>query len=269
VNPPAALLAGALSLALVAGSTAVTAAADAATTRPAQAVHVSRTHHVVAPATLRPGLVDLRNTGGASVYVVRKTSWGVKTFVADYNSPSGAGFQRHFITRVHLYGHRDAYLKLTRGTYYLVDGTRSQISAGLVKTVTVRGTYWNAPAPASRLVTISGRGSKLTAPSTLPTRRYLHVLNRTGKTQWVELFRVGSRTSASALAAFVANPTMRKLGRLDLRSVQYPFLGSAHQSLYYGFRASAGRYLMITLGFTPTSNRPQFGKGQAVAIRVG
>src|SRR5437588_783055 len=56
VNRPAALLAGALSIALVAGSTAV---ADARSTRRSQAVHVSSTHHVVAPVTVRPGLVDL------------------------------------------------------------------------------------------------------------------------------------------------------------------------------------------------------------------
>jgi hypothetical protein len=269
VNRPAALLAGALLPGALVIGLITAPAADARSARPAQRLHVSSTRHVVAPSTLRPGLVDLRNTRRASVYIVRKKRWGVSTFVADYNSPTGAAYERHFTSIAHLYGHRDAYVPLSRGTYYLVDGDLNQITAAQVKTVTVAGRTWNAPRPASRRVTISGRHNRLTAPATLPTRRYLHVVNETPRTQWVILYRIGSGTSAAALRAFVAHPSMTRLGRLDLRSVQYPFLGSGHRSLYYDLHAARGRYLLITLGFPARSDHPQFGAGQAVAITVG
>lgn len=262
----ASVLAGALALSLV----ALPATADARAARPAVKIHVSSAKHVIAPDTLRPGLVQVKNTGRKQIYLVRRTKakWGVSTFVKDYNAPTPTGLARHFVTLDALLAHRDVFVPLTRGTYFFVDGGPTRINAGNVKTVIVKGTTWNAAKPASTAAPISGTGATLGVPTTLPTHRYLHFKNATDYTVVVVMFRVGPGTSNAALARFVAKPTLDKLKHLDLPEGEEFWYSSPHHSLYKGYSVPAGRYLMVDYAYTDTAIKPRFGKGQAVAITV-
>jgi hypothetical protein len=270
VKRTASVVAGASALSIALSTFALPANADARATRPTVRIHVTSTKHVAAPDVLHPGLVHVRNTGTKPIYVIRrvKPSWGVSTLVTDYNADTSTGLTRHFRTIDNLMGHRDIYATLSRGTYYLVDGALEQIKSGSVHTLVIKGTTRNATKPASKAVPISGAGATLGAPSTLPTHRYLHFKNRTDYTLVVVLFRIGSGTSDAALARFVARPTPNKLGNLDIRGAEELWFTSPHKSLYYGYQARSGRYLMIDFAYTDTAMKPRFGKGQAVAIRV-
>jgi len=262
-----AVLIGAVALSLVA---AATPASAARAVRPAVRIHVSSTKHVIAPDSLRPGLVHVKNTGSKQIYLVRrvKAKWGVSTFVADYNAPTPTGLARHFSTLDNLLAHRDVFVPLTRGTYFFVDGAPSRINAANVKTVVVKGTIWNSPKPTSIAAPISGTGATLGVPTTLPRHRYLHFRNLTDYTVVVVMFRIGSGTSNTALANFVAKPTLRKLGNLNITASEEFWYASPHRSLYHGYTIPAGRYLMVDYAYTDTAKTPRFGKGQAVAIRV-
>jgi len=264
------VLAGALALSAAVSVVAQSATADARATRPVVRIHVSSTKHVIAPDSLRPGLVHVKNTGSKQIYLVRriKAKWGVSTFVTDYNAPTPTGLARHFSTLDNLLGHRDVFVPLTRGTYFFVDGAPRKINAGNVKTVVVKGTTWNAPRPASTAAPISGTTATLGVPTTLPRHRYLHFKNSTDYTVVVVLFRIGSGTSNTALANFVARPTLRKLGNLDITASEEFWYSSPHRSLYHGYTIPAGRYLMVDYAYTDTAKTPRFGKGQAVAIKV-
>ncbi len=260
------VLAGALTLSLV----ALPAAADARAGRPTVHIHVTSTKQVVAPDTLRPGLVHVRNMGVEQIYLVRrvKAKWGVTTFVKDYNAVTPTGLARHFHTLDSLFGHRGVFITLHPGIYFFADGAPAKITAASVHVVRVKGTVRNAAQPASTAVPISGTSATLGAPSTLPTHRYLHFQNKTRYSVVVVLFGIGSGTSAAELAAFVAKPSFDKLGKLDLRSGEELWSASSHVSLYYHYHAAAGRYLMVDYAFTDPAKPPRLGKGQAVAIRV-
>jgi hypothetical protein len=266
VNRIVSVLAGAVALSAV----ALPATADARAARPAVAIHVTSGERVAAPDSLRPGLVHLRNSGTKQIYLVRRVAakWGVSTLVKDYNATTSSAIERHFFSVDTLLGHRDAFVPLVRGTYFFVAADLMKIGPANVHAVVVKGTRWNSPKPVSTAVPISGTAAKLGAPSSLPTHRYLHFTNPTRYAVVVVLFRIGPKTSNAKLAAFVAKPTLTGLGRLDLRWSEELWFSSPHGSLYYGYHATAGRYLMIDYAYTDTSQKPRFGKGQAVAVRV-
>ena len=270
VNRTAAL-AGALTVSLAAGILAAGPATGRALAgRPAVRIHVDRTGAVVAPASLRPGLVHVRNAGGQQIYLVRQVDprWGVDTFVADYNAIIPSGMGRHFRILDTLSGHRDVFVRLTPGKYLLADGGPNTITAANVRTVAVAGSRWDASRPRYRSAPISGTGATLHLPASAPARSYLHLHNRTDYALSVVLFRVGSGTSERQLAGFIAHPTVRRLGRLDLRSSEEIWFASAHVSLYYRVPARAGRYLVVDYAYVDLARTPRFGPGQAAVIRV-
>lgn len=244
------------------------ASAAPAAPRHGQPVHADGTGHIVIPSTLRPGLVDLRNTGTDAVVAVRRTKYGVNTFVKDWNDASPVGFVQHWITQTLLAGGTDQYLPLKRGTYYLADGNLKTISASLVKTVTVTGSYRNAVAPAGAVrVTVSGSHSALSAPAALPTHGYLSVRNLTSRFQIVNLDRIGPGTSDAQLRAFVRAPSVARLRQLDIRAVLYPFYASGGQSTISRLHTSGGRYLLVALTYTHKP-QPSLGKGQARVVTL-
>lgn len=257
---------GTAALAVLATAVVGVPAASAAT-RPTVPIHVSATHHVVAPATLHPGLVHLDNTGTHAIYVYKRKSSGPATLVQDLNSPTTTGLLRHFVQIDIVNGKTDVYLRLTRGTYYLIDAGRTHWTRSVVRTMHVSGTWINAIAPSANRLTVSTH-DHISAPSSLPRNGYLRVINNNAtRAEEVAIYRIGSGTSDHALAAFVAHPTLHKFSNLDItRFVEVALVGP-RLGAYTHWHASSGRYLVVNFSF-PLNGTTGFGVGHVREARV-
>jgi hypothetical protein len=214
-------------------------------------VHVTKKHHqVVAPALTRPGLVHVRNTGSHEIILIAKKHAGVSRLVKDINrSEVSNRLVRDFSFIGALDPHSDAYVKLGRGTLYLVDGEVDKVTASEVHSVRVSGKKLSAKGPRSRTVLVDAHG-KVRLPATLPRQGYLHLINNSGSIRVVFGFGVGKSATTAQIDAFLADPTddnfiaLRPNGNIAPSEVLAP-----HTSRFYaGYRAAAGRYIVLEVG---------------------
>ncbi|WP_375476059.1 hypothetical protein [uncultured Jatrophihabitans sp.] len=243
--------------AAVLSSTAV--AADAATgARPTVRVHGTSKHRVVAPASLAPGFVHLKNTGSEVVGIFRARGHaGQAALRKDLNGGSDR-LLKQFKLQVVL-GHADTFVRLRRGTYFLADAEREHYSAKDLTRVHVAGATRNAKLPAAQLVTVD-KHNRLHGPATAHRRSWLKLRNFDGRPQALLGIKIGSHTTDAELAEFVANPSDAALDGLDIVDID-PFGElSGHDSAYYRFTGGKGRYIVLTIPAVQSSK----GSGESI-----
>lgn len=267
----------AVAVAAVAGTivagTGVGASAATHRGRASVRLHATSRHHVVAPSTLRPGVVHLRNTNWRPVYVFAKRHKGVARLATDLDRAArSAGPGRlttDFTTLDLLNGRSDAYLRLARGSYFLVDATLLKYKRSEVRTVTVTGTRIDAKLPAFTRIAVDA-GNVLHAPATLPRRGYLHVANRASRLQELLMVRLTKDASDESVTTFLADPHLRDLFRLDLDLTVFevPGILSGRHAVYVHQHFKAGRYLLLTLAFGRHTRTPHLMTGRVRLVTV-
>jgi hypothetical protein len=250
-----------MSTASIAVGSMVSGAASASA-RPPVPVHATTTHPVIAPSFLQPGLVHLRNTGGDPLYVFRKKSHDVATLVRELNDEQASSdvpkLFRDFLIIDILSGHRDVYLRLRPGTYYLVDLFAEHYHAADVHSIVVQGQVSNAKVHASRSITVRKNGH-LAAPTHGRAGHLFHYRNNTSPMHELELLPVRKSVTKAQLADFLAHPTPKKLFAIvsfSIHSFELPLLTSGHEDLYTRFPKRAGRYIVLSI---PVRARANFG----------
>jgi hypothetical protein len=213
--------------------------------------------------------VRLRNTGSHAIFVFRKHGASINTLVAELNGDHAPARRfKDFTARDIVDGHTDAYLRLSRGTYYLANAAAWSYSVSKMHTLIVTGKTRNAALPASSPIGLDAHGVVHMRRS-LAAAGYLHVYNGSGKVQEIVLLSIGKNTTAAELAAFAAKPSFEALTKLDVRT---PYLGgmlSAHRSAWVNPHLRAGRYLVVDLAVSgsPDAFELHAGHVQAVTVR--
>jgi hypothetical protein len=258
----------AVAAAIVAGTETT---ASAAGSRAGVPIHAVTTHTVSVPATMQPGRVRFHNTAAVPLFVFKKKHYGVTQLAKDLNksanSPTPGRLIQDFSIVDLIDGHTYVYLPLTRGTYYFLDASLDHYKTSDVRTVTVSGKTRNAAAPASRPVSIPQTGS-MSAPATMAHNRYLHVQNRTGHLQEVLLIALSSKVSTAQLNDFLAAPTFDKLIELDITSIRDLAFVAGHRDLWAQGPHHAGRFLIVSFGFTATTAAPALHKSRVRLVKV-
>lgn len=242
----------------VAAATLIAAptAADAAG-RGTTHVKVTSKHTVAAPASLRPGVVHLRNDGKAPVLVFRKKKDGAVKLVK-YLASEKASVERKIFTRFgfvdFLTAKGDDFVRLSKGTYYFVAAVGSKPKLKGVRTVMVTGRRVDAVRPAHRNLQISSKGV-VSGASTAAPRGYLRLRNASSSFRLVTALVVKPSATAADLRAALADKTGEKLNDvLDFEHYVGPlaYLGGK-QDLTTRTTLERGRYLLASVAMSGSS----------------
>jgi hypothetical protein len=224
-----------------------------AAARPPVPVHSSTYHPVSAPDVMRPGLVHLRNTGGSELYLFRKIHAGAPTLLADLNesldSDGPGALARHFTIIDVINPRTDVYVRLLRGTYYLVDATAERYHRADIHKIVVTGARDDATAPHSRPVSMT-RHHGLVAPRAVHAGKFVHLRNASSRLMAFVYFRVNNSATTQQINDFLAHPGFENLFPLIYNGLDAAgSLGylSGHQHVYVRFPAHAARYLILAL----------------------
>jgi hypothetical protein len=267
--PTKAVAVAAIATAIVAGSAAV---ASASAHRSTISVHTTSKHGVSAPNTTAPGLVRLHVTTSHPVWVLKKEHKGISTLVSELTDSTHQASPGKLISDFTVFdlvgGKSYVYLRLSAGTYYLADGWLDSYKSSEIHTLTVKGKTVNMPSPASSRVGVDPH-NVLTAPKTLSTSRYLHIVNDNSHLQEILLVGVGTQVSDATVQDFLAKPTELKLfENLKPRSSVVSGIVAAHHALLVYSHQPRGRYVVVTMAFAPSTSQPKLNKARVALITV-
>ena len=237
---------------LVAGLVTASPATAVAHHRGTTFLHTTRHHTVVAPATIRPGVARLHNSGKEPVLVLgSKSAAGASELVHDLSSKASSPKRllKDFAVRDEVEPHQTVYLTLGHGTLYLVDTNKVHLTTAAVRTVRVTGRTSNAAVPASRPVTITANKT-LHAATTLPPGGLLHVMNHSAALEFVNLGGISSSVSKKKLAAFAAHPTLDGLLDLPVTSFVPVAVLSGHHGVWTTVAGRRGSYGLLVYSLT-------------------
>jgi hypothetical protein len=264
-----------ISVVLIAGTgTALAAPAPSAmnsVSRSAFAIHTVNRHVVAAPV-IRPGRVHVRNTGGHPIMLLSpRHSAGVAALVRDLKGDTPAQLLRDFGVRDMISAHRDVYLKLRRGTLYLLDETVTDYTAAKVTITRVAGTYVNAAVLHPKYAGVAANLT-INAPATVTQKRYVRVANSSSRLQEVLLLPVGKNVTRAQLNKFLADPSFDDLFEVSplFDAIVLAFLSPGRVvSTRVGVRP--GRHLILSFSFPlngTDDGTPVLKRGQVRLITV-
>lgn len=252
--------------ALVLASSAAVANAAGNAQRATVRVQVSAKHRVIAPASLRPGLVHVINTASRELMLVRKKHKGRSGYIKDYNRATNTAgsirFYKDFDVVDVITSHTDEYLRLAKGTYYLSDDTTATVTSAQVRTVSVSGHRQSATAPRSSLVPVAANGH---VPASVTVgRRYAHVVNHSATPHIVSIVSIRSSATAQQVRDAIADPARHD--PFKLTGTYFAPLGliAAHTDLYKRLRVRHGRYFLFAASLT----HPGLAKGKVGLLTV-
>lgn len=252
---------------VTAAATLLAAPAADAAGRGITHVKVSKKHTVTVSATLRPGLVHLRNDGSRPFALFRKKSEGSDRLVtymnAEKESVARRAFSRFGFVQL-AFGKADSYVKITRGTYYFVDVSGEKIRSKGVRTVTVRGKGSNVRRPAYRSLRVLANGTFDGATSG-GVKPYLRIHNYSKQARFVSTLTVRADVTDAQLQAALADRSGKKL--VDVLDLDHApgltgYVG-AGQDITLRTTLGRGRYLLTNFAVLGTtsgafgSNRPR------------
>ena len=235
---------------------------------------------VTAPATTRPGLTYVRDTGDRPLVIFARKRSGAKRLsrlLATWAQPALREQRTEYGYVTVLAAHSGAYVWLQPKTYYFAAAPQRAGGTAPVDTLCVAGsTVDSAPprtpsvrfAPTSGLhaTALTGRGG-VTQPV-----RYIELDNPTAVERGVLFERLAPSTSQRALTAFLADPTPANLHRLHYRLVGDAFVG-AHQDVFQtanGLRVlPRGRYLLLGELLRPDRDEVAPLKHEEAVIKLG
>ena len=251
-------------VAALAASVAIPLAAGAATPhgRAALVVRATHSHHVISPATARPGIVHFRNTTTgarpfAEILVVEakhpsRSSAAQVAAGINGNSPKPLIKNYRLVAFVHPKG--GVYTRLTRGVYYLADADANKIKASNIQTMTVSGPRVDARPPKSHGALVSSHDN-LHLPSTLPRSGWLHVRDHISAVSSFDVLPVAAKVTAAQLRSLVAHPTEKKFNsavdyRFDNPGFQSVGLLPPHSAFWGRYQDKPGRYIAVLRVFS-------------------
>ncbi|MBE7186910.1 hypothetical protein [Jatrophihabitans endophyticus] len=254
---PALVLPALTAAAALVTSGLVAGAATAATPHGRSAVnfHSTAAHHVVAPATTRPGIAHLRNTGRGEVLVAeaKHDSSNVHQVARAIRADSPTPFVTNYRLVAIASPKSGAYTELTPGTYYFADIDTDRVVARQIETMTVAGSPVDARTPKGRGVVVTSHRN-LRLPGTIAREGYLHVQNHSASLTDFLFVGVDDSTTRAMLASIVAHPSFGKL--FSVASEQGNPFGFApvpatgpHSISWVHYRGKPGRYVAAILTF--------------------
>lgn len=253
------VIAGVTALA-VAGAVLVTAPAAEAAGRGTTKLHGTKSHTVSVAKTLRPGVVHFRNTGKTSVLIVRKKKAGTAALAKTLNSTSTKAERkllRSFDFVEVAYPKSDSWVKLKKGTYFVVDAGGGKFKAANIRTVTVKGKKQNAKAPRAKTITFDKSG-RIPASTTITRKSAVRLVNKSKALGFVITMKVKSSLTDAQLKQIVAHPTDDNV--FGAASSGYGIdtlpiaVGPKHTSTATT-KLAAGRYLLLS-GFEDDTVHP-------------
>jgi hypothetical protein len=278
--------------AVVLGGAAVAQAAPS-TARGPVLIHGTETRSVSAPAAIRPGLVQLHNTGRMDIAIFKKKHAGITRLVHDLGGGGGSGASgggsssgsgggsaapavaragaragskpnpllRDFSLVTTVAAKSSAYVQLGRGTYFLLGDELMQPRAADIRTLTVTGPVANSrPAAARGQLIVEKTGVLQVSRAAMPRGAWLHIHNGAGTVRGFFLLAVAKSATSAEIAAFLARPTARRAAPIvqvrSLSDVRTLIVG-ANRNLWTNLPLHAGRWLIAT-GSLATLSGPGF-----------
>lgn len=247
----------AVACALAASSVVTGVAAGAATPHGRSAVnfHSTADHHVVAPATTRPGIAHLRNTGNGLVFVAeaKHGAGDAHQFAKDLGKKLPNQFLKDYRLVAVAAGKSGSYTELTRGTYYLADVDVMKVKAKRIETMTVTGPRVDARTPEGRGLVVTSHHD-LRLPGSIDRTGYLHVQNRSSALASFLFLGVDDQTTRTMLADVVAHPSLKKIfsvAAFDGHAFSFaPYaLAGPHSVSWVHYHGDSGRYLATVFTF--------------------
>lgn len=252
-----------------AGGGSTTALFRAAAARRPVSLSVSG-NKVIVPSRLRPGFTDFVNTSKQIIVIARKGKRGANTLAHEL-SADRAGHRRwlaDYPTHVVSYGYdRVVSFRLIRGDYFFVDASQKSVNVTEVRTVHVAGARRDAARPHAVAVTVDSH-NRLGGPTTMQAGIVDHVRNLNAHHELLAVFRAGRNATDQQLAAFVAHPTWRGLGSLDVTSYGTLAAVGGGGDVYTGGIGQKGRYLLLALAFTARTGNPVLSRGRAERLDI-
>jgi hypothetical protein len=243
-----------------------------ASARPPVPVSATTRHPVTAPGVLQPGLVHLRNKGRDDLVLFRRAGKaGINTLLKALNS-SDLGeaaivrIDHRFPLLGLIAGKSDIYVRLTHGTYYLIDGDADHYHRADIHVIHVNGKRSDAKAPFAHTITLTRR-SGLRAPAHVRAGHFVYVRNTTRKLEGLLYLRIRASATTAQIQTFLAKPTEQSLSPLiahSLSAIGDLGLMSGGHSAYVRFPRTPARYLVIAI--SPTSEAPSLVKNQIALI---
>jgi hypothetical protein len=232
-------------------ATAGTAAATpSAHGRAAVVVHTTKKHQVAGPATTRPGVAKLSNTGSRPIFLATPRHGASRAvFARDLNASSPAGFLTDFTVADMLPGKATTYVRLHRGTYYLADTSREKFTAASIATLHTTGRTINAATPATHAVTISSHNT-VSGPATLPTDSALRFTNSSSTLQELMIAPVAKKVTDAQLETFMTKPDLTTLVTIISGEPAILAMLSPKAHAISSHHSKTGRYLIIMFGLT-------------------
>ena len=245
-------LVAATSVVVVSAGLLTTGLADASA-RPAVPVRATTIHPVIAPTFLQPGLVHLKNTGSDDLVLFRRaTKAGVRTLVKAMNAHELSGPQivrvdRKFPILDVINAKSDVYVRLTDGTYYLVDAAAERYHRSDVHVIHVEGVRADAKRPAAHALTLSPQRG-LRGPQRVRGGHFLYVRNLTHQLQGFLIIRLSSSATSAQIQKFLAKPSFDQLFPLMAHSInalsELAVMSGQHKA-YVRFPGGAARYIVV------------------------
>lgn len=266
---PALVLSSVAVAAALVASSAVPADAAVPLGRSALRVYSTGSHGAVVPASIRPGMIHIRNIGRDDLLILRATHRRSTRHLAaeDLRSGSLHRLESNFrLLGIAVPGH-DAYQQMTSGTFLFVDVDARHLEASKIGRMRVEGSRVDAAVPSSRRVLVT-RHKQLHVPFRLPRKTWLRVGNRSSALTSFLFIGVAKRATYKMVAKATAHPSLFNIFRLSSYDfVPLSFVGP-HNGEYLRFHARPGRYIAMVFAQSGDNDFPTLHHGQVRHLRV-